>query len=121
MTSGRRFNDRFLYWLIVEHILGFVINKRFFSSFGFLLPLPSYYERVTPQKFYNIFYTMLILLFFVVSAVSFVISFSYNKAYYIAKGKELNRLISLRTKESLKPELENLYQRLNIADKIIMP
>jgi len=121
LTSGRRFNNRFLYWLVVEYIIGFIVNKRFFSSFGFPLPLPSYYDRVSPRRFYTVFHTLLILFFFAASLVSFWLSFSHNKAYYIAKGKELNRLISLRTKESIKPELENLYQRLNIADKIIMP
>lgn len=51
-TSGRRFKNRVLYWFIMEHLIGFVLNEKLYNLFGVMIPTASYYERVSPNRFY---------------------------------------------------------------------
>lgn len=70
-TSGRRFNRRFLYWLFVEHIFGFIINEKLYNTFGLFIPMRSYYDRIVPSRTYAYVFQSLILsaLFFFLSPV----------------------------------------------------
>lgn len=65
-TSGRRFKNRLLYWFFVEYLVGFLLNRKIYSLFGFLLPI-STYERIAPKKLYT--YMLSTLLFLLVLAM----------------------------------------------------
>lgn len=48
-TSGRRFKNRLLYWLFIEYVIGFMLNEKIYSMSGKMIPIPSYYDRVSPS------------------------------------------------------------------------
>jgi len=52
-TSSRRFKDRLLYWFLVEHMVGLVLNEKLYSAFGVIIPINGY-ERVSPKYFYRL-------------------------------------------------------------------
>lgn len=53
-TSGRRFKNRILYWLVMEHLVGLVLNEKLYNLLGFVIPVPSYSKRIYPKRFYRL-------------------------------------------------------------------
>lgn len=72
-ASGRRFNKgRFMYWFLIEHLLAFSLNRLLYKHFGFILPVPSYYERRTPRFAESVFLNILF-----VGTISVFVSMSF--------------------------------------------
>lgn len=104
-TSGRRFKNRLLYWLFIEHIFGFTINEKLYNLFGILLPMQSYYDRITPKKLYN--YALNGIFFFLVFLI--IMPFIYMKLYpsqsFLLAEKAQNQL---KLVHGLKADLQTL-------------
>lgn len=93
-TSGRRYKNRLVYWFFIEYIIGFMLNEKIYSVSGKMIPIPSYYDRVSP---------------------SFSPFLSFNSfIYFSLLSKRKYNLRKFKEKfSSLAATLENFSQKLN--------
>lgn len=119
-TSGRRFKNRLLYWIVMEQLVGFIINKHLYSHFGKGIPVVSYYDRVTPQRFYRYAYALSAMSFFFFATTAGSVWYATpekNKEQY---AQEIQRQAQYQYNHllSITSNVENMSSQLNIGDKI---
>lgn len=106
-SSGRRFRGRLTYWLLVEHLLAFVINEKMYNWFGFIIPVPSYSKKLSYDVRYNYALITVIALVFVVSSYFMTASTQYPDYVVNTAKTEMERASTMRN------NLQNLSQNIN--------
>lgn len=114
--SGRRFKNRLLYWLVVEHIIGFLLNDQLEKHFGIIIPIASYDNRVNPERFYT--YTHRLAL-----ATTTVIALFIGSAWFIVPdnnkqqyAQDIQQKAETQYKKiaAIKDDVEKMSSQLNI-------